>query len=173
MSTLSMLKDWRDRVRADLLPRLHGHLAKCLADFSFAMATACHCHSGRLAPMVPGRAKPASQSRRLERLLANPRLLPNQAFGDVMEHCLQPRRGLPVLLILDEVHNGNDLSCMRVCLGYRKRAIPLIGRCYRRDQPPVGMPVLIQQLLRRVARHVPPGCRVTLLMDRGLAWPKV
>jgi Transposase DDE domain len=173
MSTLSMLQDWRARVRADLFPRLHGHLVKCLADFSFAMATSCHCHSGRLAVLIPTQAKPSSQCRRIERLLANPRLRPNQAFGDLIKHCLRPRAGLPVLLILDEVHNGNDLACMRVCLGYRKRAIPLIGCCYRRDRPPGRMPAMIQRLLRQVARHVPPGCRVTLLMDRGLAWPAV
>jgi hypothetical protein len=34
MSTFSMLQDWHARVRADLLPRLHGHLVKCLTDFS-------------------------------------------------------------------------------------------------------------------------------------------
>ena len=168
-----MLEDWRKWVREEVLPTFHGHLAKCLADFSFAMAVGGHCHSGRLAVHIPTPAKPISKQRRMERLLANPRLKPNLAFDSVVEHCLHLRQGLPVLLILDEVHNGNDLSCMRVCLGHRKRAIPLIGRCYPRDKPPVRMPTLIVRLLRRVARHIPPGCPVTLLMDRGLAWPKV
>ena len=34
-----------------------------------------------------------------------------------------PQR-LPVLPIVDEVHNGNARSCMRACLGFRTRAIP-------------------------------------------------
>jgi hypothetical protein len=159
MSAFSMLQDWRTWVRENVLRGFHGHLSKCLADFSFAMAYGGHCHSGRLAVHIPTPAKPVSKQRRMERLLANENLEPNQAFDAVIDHCLELRQGLPVLLILDEVHNGIDLSCMRVCLGFRKRAIPLMGRCYRRDKPPVRMPTLIIRLLRRVARHIPADFR--------------
>ena len=46
MSALPMIRDWRKHVRDQLLPDLHGHQAKALADLSFAMAEAQHCHSG-------------------------------------------------------------------------------------------------------------------------------
>jgi hypothetical protein len=49
MSAFSMLRDWRRQVQQDLLPDLHGHQSKALADLSFAMTIAAHCHRGKLA----------------------------------------------------------------------------------------------------------------------------
>src|SRR5205085_10954514 len=74
MSALSILRTWRRTVHKQLLPELHGHQAKALADLSFGMALAQHCHSGRVADNVPGEAGPVSVRRRWERTLANPRL---------------------------------------------------------------------------------------------------
>src|SRR4051812_11902924 len=48
MSALPMIRDWRQQVRDELLPDLHGHQANALADLSFAMALCRHCHSGQL-----------------------------------------------------------------------------------------------------------------------------
>lgn len=173
MRATSILQDWRRTVRERLLPGLHGHMTKALADFSLAMTRAGHCHSGQLAVHVAGKARPASAQRRLERLLANTRLRPLNAFKQLSAQALAWRKGQKVVLILDEVCNGNNLATMRLCLGYRKRAVPLFGRCYHRKRPPRPMPELIVDLLRRAARAVPAGSQVTLLMDRGLSWPAV
>ena len=43
MSALSLLRDWRRQVQEELLPGLHGHQSKALADLSFAMTIADHC----------------------------------------------------------------------------------------------------------------------------------
>jgi hypothetical protein len=40
MNALSMLRDWRRQVQDDLLPELHGHQSKAMADLSFAMTLA-------------------------------------------------------------------------------------------------------------------------------------
>lgn len=173
MSALSMLRDWRHTVHEQLLPELHGHRAKALADLSFGMTLAQHCHSGRVAPEVPGDAQPASAQRRWERTLANERLDAGEALHQVASHWLAGWPGRPLLLILDETpQRGTDLSCMKLSVAYRERAIPLAGICYPHDKPPKPMPELIEDLLREAALDVPAGSEVTVLFDRGLAWPQ-
>lgn len=173
MDATGILLDWRRHVRRDILPTLHGHTATGLADFSFAAACAEHCHSNRLAVRIPTRAKPASQRRRFERLLANPRLRAETAFAALTAYGTATRAGTAITLILDETYTAGDLASMRIGLGHRRRALPLWARCYARTRQPKPMPRTIVRMLRRVARRLPPDCRVTLLVDRGLAWPTV
>src|SRR5262249_17685577 len=55
----------------------------------------------------------------------------------------------------------------------RKGAVRLLFACCRPDDPSLPLPVLIPWLLRRVRACLPTGAVVTLLADRGLAWPVV
>jgi hypothetical protein len=168
-----MIRPWRKRVRNELLPELHGHQANALADLSFAMTLAAHCHSGRLAACAPGKAHPASVTRRIERLLANDRLDPEAAWPQWARAVLADWAGGPIVLILDETPNHNTLRCLKLTLAYRKRAVPLISLCYALGGQPEPMPKLIKRLFRQVAACLPEGAEVTLLADRGLAWPQV
>jgi hypothetical protein len=168
-----MLRDWRRQVQNDLLPDLHGHQSKALADLSFAMSNAQHCHSGQLAVAVPGDARPASVRRRLERTLANPRLDPDAAWAQLAHAATAAFVARPLVLILDETPNHNVLRCLKVTLAYRKRALPLACACYPLGGPSEPMPALVVGLLRRVAVCLPAGADVTLLADRGLAWPSI
>jgi hypothetical protein len=173
MSALSILRSWRQTVHEQLLPDLHGHQTKALADLSFGMARAQHCHAGRVATEVPGEAKSVSVQRRFERTLANPRLEAGDGMRQLASHWLESWQGRPLLLILDETpQRGTDLSCMKLSAAYRKRAVPLAAACYRHDKPPKPMPELIEDLLREAALSVPAGTEVTVLLDRGLAWPE-
>src|SRR4051812_36748282 len=54
MSANATVDDWRACVR-QLMPDLHGHTQKALADFSFAMALASDCRAG---PPGPGCTDP-------------------------------------------------------------------------------------------------------------------
>jgi hypothetical protein len=173
MSALPMIRDWRQHVRDELLPDLHGHQAKALADLSFALALARHCHSGKLAAVAPGDTTPAATRRRAERLLANDRLDPDSAWPQLARAVLSGWAGGPIRLILDETPNHNDLRCLKVTLAYRKRALPVWSVCYAPGGQPEPMPELIAELFRRVAAGLPEGASVTLLADRGLAWPQV
>jgi hypothetical protein len=67
-------RDWRNGVQKQLLPSLHAHQAKALADGGFAIALARDCRARRVGVTLPTRATPDSSSRRIERLLANERL---------------------------------------------------------------------------------------------------
>jgi hypothetical protein len=168
-----MIRDWRHQVRDELLPDLHGHQANALADLSFAMALARHCHSGTLSAVAPGDTTPAATQRRLERLLANDRLDPDSAWPWLARAALAGWAGGPIVLILDETPNHNDLRCMKLTLAYRKRALPVACACYAPGGQGEPMPELIVGLFRRAAACLPEGAEVTLLADRGLAWPQL
>src|SRR3954452_16839519 len=173
MSAFLMLRDWRRQVQDDLLPELHGHQSNALADLSFAMSNAQHCHSGRIAVADPGDARPASVERRLERFLANDRIDPASIWSQLARAVLSGWAGGPIVLILDETPNHNDLRCMKITLAYRKRALPIACVCYAPGGQPEPMPELVVGLLRQAAACLPAGAQVTLLADRGLAWPQI
>ena len=172
MGAARMVQQWTLAVNG-ILPSLHGHRTKALADFSLAMCSAGHCHSGKLAAAASCDAKPASVRRRWERLIANELLDGREVLGELTASVLGPWSGRRLLLVLDETPNGQDLRCLRLGVAYRKRLLTLAADCYPTDRPPLAMPRLVCRMLRRVARLLPPGVGVTLLCDRGLAWPKV
>src|SRR6185312_10704720 len=157
MSASSMLRDWRQQVQRHLLPDLHGHQSKALADLSFAMTVVAHCQSGKLAVAVPGKARPASVQRRIERTLANDRLDPDAAWPQLASAVLDGFVGGPMMLILDETPNHNDLRCLKITLAYRKRAQPLCCVCYGLGEQPEPMPELIVGLFDAVAACLPEG----------------
>jgi hypothetical protein len=161
------------RAHGQLLPRLHGHAAKALADLSLAMARAGHCQAGCLACHVPTPARPASAQRRCERLLGNPRLRlrPRPAQRQLASALLQPWGGGTLLLLLDEAPKANDLRVLNIRVAYRHRALPLAAVCYRPGALPRPMPQLVRGPLRQVRGCLPAAARVVLLADRGLAWP--
>src|SRR5437660_11760148 len=112
MSAAQIVQGWRTCVATDLLPGLHGHQAKALADFSYAAALAGHCQAGRLASHTPTPAVAASARRRFERLLANPRLQSRAVQRQLADAVLAPWAGRTVLLVLDETPKANDLRAM-------------------------------------------------------------
>jgi hypothetical protein len=168
-----MIGDWRRQVRDELLPETFGHHANALADLSFAMAVARHCHSGKLAAVAPGETTPAATRRRLERTLANDRLDPDSVWPQLARSVLSGQAGGPIFLILDETPNRNDLRCMKITLASRGRALPIACTCYALGGQPEPMPELIVGLFRQAAACLPEGAEVTLLADRGLAWPQI
>jgi hypothetical protein len=173
MSAPLKIRDWWTQVRNELLPEAHGHQVNALAELSFAMVMAEHCQAGKISTLAPGPARPASVVRRLERTLANDRLDPDSVWPQLARSVLGGFAGGPIVLILDEPPNRNDLRCLRVTLAYRKRALPLFCVCYALGGQPEPMPELIVGLLRKAAACLPEGACVTLLADRGLAWPQI
>jgi hypothetical protein len=137
------------------------------------MTIANHCGTGQLAVAVPGDARPASVKRRIERTLANDRIDPDSAWSQLARAILGGRAGGPVVLILDETPNRNDLRCMTITRAYRKRAWPIGCVCDALGGQPEPRPGLIIGLFRQVAACLPEGAEVTLLADRGLAWPRI
>lgn len=171
MSAASIVHDWRHTVATQLLPQLHGHQAKALADLSFAVAVGGSCQAGQLASHVPTDAKPASGRRRYERLLDNPRLRPRLAQRQLSRGLLHYWTGQTILVLLDETPKANDLRVLNIRVADRHRALPLAAVCYRPHALPQPMPQLVRSLLRQVRSSLPADAHVVLLADRGLAWP--
>lgn len=171
MNALSIVTPWRRTVSEQLLPDLHGHVAKALADLSFAAVLAGSCQAGRLACHVPTAAKPASSRRRCERLLSNPHLSPRPAQRQLARELVNAWAGRTILLLLDETPRANDLRVLNIRVGYRHRALPLAAVCYRGNALPKPLPQLVRSLLRQAYQALPRDARVVLLADRGLAWP--
>src|SRR4051812_31872904 len=113
-----MVQQWTDSVKA-LFCSIHGHTLKALAAFSFAMCVCGHCQSGPLAAAVISAAKTASNRRRWERLMANPRWDGRAALAELAAGITA---GLPahrLLLVLDETPGRGDLRSMRLGIAYR------------------------------------------------------
>jgi hypothetical protein len=159
-------------VKQQLLPNISGHHLKALAGVSLAMALAQHCTSGPLATHLPSDAKPASRRRQIERLVSNSRVDVVQLCPVLCQHLAANFAGLSLVLMLDETPGPGDLLCLKLSLGYHHRALPLAWCCYRNGQLNEPMPVLVQRLIRSVAQ-VLPAAQITLLADRGFAWPQL
>lgn len=173
MGAVDRVREWRARVREELLPDLHAHQSNALADVSFAFVAAGSCQSGPAAVHLPGKARPASNRRRIERIIANPRLDPRTVFSRIRRRVADGLARAPLILILDETFNGVGMACMKLSIAYRRRAVPIAAVCYYRDRPPRSMPRLIIDLLHQAAASLPAWADVTLLTDRGLSWPKI
>jgi hypothetical protein len=153
------------------LPGLHGHVEKALIHATFAMLVAGHCQLSRLALVGPARATAPSRERRWQRLVANEHL---GGQGDLNRWARWVLADVgEVTLILDETPQGNRLRAMKLSRQIRGRAVPLLWHCYQPHALPMSQDRLVLDLLERAARALPEGAQVTLLADRGLAWPAV
>ena len=173
MSAVNTLRSWTNFLKRDLLPDLHGHLLKSVAAMSFAMASSGHCHSTRLSLCVPGTALPTSSRRRWERLLSNPRLRPERSFEQICRLLGSSWAGRRITIIVDETDRDQELRSLRIGVGYRHRMLPLLSIAYAPNHPPLPMPQLLKRQLSRVHRWLGDDLEVTVLADRGLAWPVV
>lgn len=171
MSAAASLTAWTESLN-QLLPSLGKPARKALSVLSMGMALARHCHAGRVAACAPSAAAPASTRRRAERWLASRRLDPAAVAADLARSLAAAwPAGRAWTLIVDETDRDERVRSMQVLLAYRRRAVPLACRAYRPTFGGGRRPRLLLGLLRLVARHLPAGARVTLLADRGLAWP--
>lgn len=173
MGAVDRVREWRARVREEIFPDLHQYQSNALSDLSFAFLAAGSCRSGPAAACLPGEARPASNRRRIERAIANPRIDPAAVFERIGRRVADGLARAPLVLILDETFNGVGMACMKLSIAYRRRAVPIAAVCYYRSRPPRTMPRLISDLLRRAAASLPEWAEVTLLTDRGLSWPRV
>jgi hypothetical protein len=182
MSLATASHGWEGEVQR-VLPEAGAWARPALAQLSLGMALAAHCALGRAATAVSGRARVPSTERRCRRLVANERVEVAALRPALVRTLLGYTRGAPIWLALDDTTQGQTargarpagaaLKMLAVRLLYRHRAIPLAWVVYRPGQCPAPYVELIGRLFDEVAAGVPPGSRVVLLTDRGLAWPEV
>jgi hypothetical protein len=144
--------------------------ARVLAAFSLGIALARRCTLSLVAERLWMIGKPDTVERRLQRFLANTRLLCDQACTALARWVFASLLfcNNTAVLLIDETMLQDKLRVMVVCLAYRGRAIPLAWRCYHQNHWPCGQVQLIKTLLNWIAPAIPPGMDVLVQADRGL-----
>lgn len=152
-----------------LCPNAHGHLVKALTAFVMALVIQT---SGCQAELARAFANFEAATRRLSRLLHNPRLCPRWLADQTLAYALThlPPRG-PVRVVIDWTREG-DHHLLVVSLVVGRRALPLYWRAYAASVLKGRMGRYEQAVLRRVltalVEQVGPR-RVRVLADRGFA----
>lgn len=172
MGAARMLQTWT-RTVGRWLPDAHGHQVKTLALMAWSMCCAGLCQTTIMALAAPGKAKVASTRRRFERWLANSRVEVASIAVALSKALLAHWSGQTVKLFVDETALGPWLCCMKVSVGYRRRALPLAWVCYVPGQLPIPQPEIVEVLLRQAGVCLPKTVEVVLMADRGLSWPLV
>jgi hypothetical protein len=146
-------------------------IRQALATFSLAMTLAHHCHSNRIAAATPTDAEVASSRRRMERLLCNGRFKADLFTASLVQSLAQAWPNRRWTLIIDETDRDEKIRSMQILLAYKHRAIPLAVRAYKSTFGKGRRPRLLFALLKLIRKNLPANADVTVLCDRGLAWP--
>jgi hypothetical protein len=121
---------------------------------------------------APGRATVASKRRRARRLLVNPRFDLARAQRRLLAHVT--RHGGRLDLLVDATTTGATAAfpgvvALLVAVSWHGRAIPVIWRCWRADEPRQDWAGAIRAMFAAIAAELPVEARVAVLADRGLS----
>ncbi len=179
MSAVESVRQWTAGLKGMIGEATHGHLAKTLAALSFAMSLARSCRSLEVAVSLPGSALAASVRRRFERFIANSRLDVTKVYAQLAAAIGERRRGKELVLIVDESDRDDSLRSLRILAAMKHRCLPLLAVAYtpsgwsQRARTQKMNDFLLEQLTLVHSWLEPYDLKVTLLADRGLAWPSV
>jgi hypothetical protein len=167
----TLLYQWIELIRTQFT-NLNVWQATNLALFSFGVVLAEHCRTSKVAEALAFTGKIPSLERRLRRWLANPRLDIETCWRVWIRWVWNSLDSPRAVLLVDETKISDRWGIMMVSLGYERRAIPLVWRCYRansaHDYPAQGQVLMIWGLLARVLDVLPADSRPVVQMDRGL-----
>jgi hypothetical protein len=162
-----------------------------LAILSFGIVLARSCTLSIVAERLWVLGKADTVERRVQRFLSNSRICVEECRICVeecricveeccicVEECciawsrwvfmhLQPCSA-QIILLVDETKLADHLSIMVVALAYRKRAIPVVWRCYHQEKWPCSQVELVCGLLKLVGQALPPGVVPLVQADRGI-----
>jgi hypothetical protein len=140
-----------------------------LASLSYGILKAENCRLGAVAKHLTGKANANSMERRLQRWLANERMVMKLIFKWWITWIVQLWGKAAFLILVDETKLSDHVAVMMVGLAYQGSAIPLIWRAYQVEAyPEEGQVALISELLQQLREVLPPDQAALLLADRGL-----
>lgn len=172
MSRQQMVQDC-DQAIQEVLPDLPRPEQKALAGLVTGVAVTQRATVSEASAGVPGAAQDRSKQRRMQRLLANPRLAVTQAQRHLIRHVLRRRRG-PIRLLLDATTTGargQQPGTQTLCLAvdWQGRALPLVWRTWPARARGQNWLQTIREMFALVQAAVPARTPVVVLADRGLA----
>jgi Transposase DDE domain len=170
MKPHKFILQWNKEVR-----KAFAHLSKpqahLLAAFSLGAAWAKSCTLSRIAQSLFALGSLPAVERRCQRFLSNAQVDWQAGSAALARWVLSralPKRGKPLVLLVDETSLHEHLKVMVVALAYRGRAIPLAWWCYSQYEYPLPQVELIDTLFEQIAPALPPGVPVLVQADRGI-----
>ena len=165
MNSLPLYHSLNEIVKA--LP-LACKIKRVLQAFTLGVVATQSCRLGSIALALRPLGQAASQYRRLQRFLANPRVEIATLQDAWIQQVLTSLKLSELRLLVDETKLSDHLSVMVVGVAVKDGCIPVVWRCYSPEQYPVeGQVQLIAALVARVLCHCPDQ-RFWLLADRGI-----
>ena len=170
-STSVLWENWHEQLKA-LLPGMHGHQKKTLALFVLGIVLSGSAVMQRVAETVSERglsgAKMTSIERRLERFIANSRVVVPLIWKLFLEQVLTPFRGQRLYFVLDNTPLRDDLTIVYLGLLVHSRVLPVAWAVMpAKTTWDEGQWDIVGRLLDQVRVHLPDTC-CTLIADRGL-----
>jgi hypothetical protein len=163
-----VLYQWSEMIDKGF-PHLGRWQKLTLALFSYGVLRAQRCTLSKVCQHLTGKAENGSLERRLQRWLANDRLLMQPLLDCWVSWVLRVWGQAPLLILIDETKLSNHVAVMMVGLAYRASAIPLLWRAYvPTDYPEAGQVALMNSLLDHLRALIPAEQSLLLLADRGL-----
>ena len=163
-----LLYQWTEMIDK-AFPSLGRWQKLTLALFSYGVLLAHSCSLSIVGCHLSGKAENSSRERRLQRWLANERLVLQVLFGWWIAWVLRLWGKATLLVLIDETKLSDHVAVMMVGVAYRASAIPLIWRAYDpADSPEEGQVALMSALLDQLRALIPAEQSVLLLADRGL-----
>lgn len=140
-----------------------------LALFSYGVVCAQSCTLSKVCQQLTHKAENSSLERRLQRWLANERLVIGRLLECWVGWVLRVWGQAPLTILIDETKLSDQVAVMMVGLAYHHSAIPLLWRAYDpTDYPEEGQVALMNSLLDHLRGLIPAQQAVLLLADRGL-----
>jgi hypothetical protein len=136
---------------------------------SYGILLAQSCTLSKVGQHLSGKAENSSLERRIQRWLANERLVLEPLLGLWVKQVLTLWGKGALLILVDETKLSDHVSVMRVGVAYQGSAIPLLWRAYTlNDYPAEGQVGLLNRLLDQLRSLIPADQALLLLADRGL-----
>lgn len=157
-----------------LLPDVHRSRLRVLALLTLGLLWAEAVALPRIAATLPLAVQRASSEKRLARFLANPAVDPAALWAGLLPALLAARAGTAIELVFDPTPQNGAFTVLSLGLVDRSRVLP-VAWCVVPQQTAWSdtQIALLTDLCTAVDRALPPGCRVTLVADRGITGPAV
>ncbi len=172
MDTCSVLwENWQEQLK-EVLPGIHGHQKKTLALFVLGIVLSGSAVMQRVAETVSERglsgAKMPSIERRLERFLANSRIVVPLIWKLFLQQVLTPFAGQHLYFVLDNTPFRDDLTIVYLGLLIHSRVLPVAWAVMpAQTKWDESQWQIVGRLLDQVQVHLP-DTSCTLIADRGL-----
>lgn len=161
-----------DQAVCELLPDLPRPEQKELATLVTGVVLKESIVLSKASAATPGSACDASKMRRAQRLLANPRLCVPRAQRRLVARILAHCQG-SLFLLVDPTTTGATRRhpgtvTLMLAIAWHRRAIPILWRTWRTDQPGQYWTRRLWLLFTTVSQLLPQGVQITVMTDRGL-----